>query len=135
MLETYEFYQRAGESSEELAARAAQMQGKFLSQSLYAVAGNYVSIQHANGEYSHSLHLAEGSVRLQVGSKVEQGDVIGRLGHSGNSTGAHLHFQVTDGPDLMYSRGLPTIFKNAGEQFDLIKDQSPASGWFIETTD
>jgi murein DD-endopeptidase MepM/ murein hydrolase activator NlpD len=56
--------------------------------------GNYVRIRHANGyktAYGHMLRFAEGVAK---GVKVRQGQVIGYLGNSGMSTGAHLHFEV-----------------------------------------
>lgn len=56
--------------------------------------GNYARIRHANGyetAYSHMQRFAPG---LNVGSKVSQGDLIGYLGNTGLSTGAHLHFEV-----------------------------------------
>jgi murein DD-endopeptidase MepM/ murein hydrolase activator NlpD len=56
--------------------------------------GNYARIRHANGyetAYSHMSRFAPG---LSVGSKVNQGDLIGYLGNTGLSTGPHLHFEV-----------------------------------------
>lgn len=56
--------------------------------------GNYIRIRHANGyetAYSHMLKFATG---LSIGSKVNQGDVIGYIGTTGLSTGAHLHFEI-----------------------------------------
>ncbi len=69
-------------------------------------------IRHASGEFSHYGHLKQGSVRVKAGDAVKRGQVIGQLGHTGNSTEPHLHFQLTDGPDSMYSRGIPITFKN-----------------------
>ncbi|MET3937737.1 hypothetical protein ABIC22_000549 [Paenibacillus sp. PvP094] len=69
-------------------------------------AGNVVVIDHGNGEYSVTAHLKEGSAAVKTGDKVKQGDLIGQLGNSGNSSEAHLHFQVSDGPDLFTSRSI-----------------------------
>ncbi|MGG4096492.1 M23 family metallopeptidase [Paenibacillus lautus] len=62
--------------------------------------GNYVIIDHGTSEYSLYAHLKKGSVCVKEGAEVEAGDLIGRCGNSGNSTEAHLHFQVSDHPDL-----------------------------------
>ncbi|WP_098746418.1 M23 family metallopeptidase [Paenibacillus sp. EZ-K15] len=62
--------------------------------------GNYVIIDHGNSEYSLYAHLKQGSVCVKEGAEVEAGDLIGLCGNSGNSTEAHLHFQVSDHPDL-----------------------------------
>ncbi|NHK31762.1 MAG: M23 family metallopeptidase [Asgard group archaeon] len=88
--------------------------------------GNYVVIKHPNKEYSLYAHLATDSVTVEKGEKVKQGQVIGKLGNSGNSTGPHLHFQLMDGPSLLTGRGLPCHFKNiidfTGEKVTLIQD-------------
>jgi murein DD-endopeptidase MepM/ murein hydrolase activator NlpD len=51
-------------------------------------------IQHAGGEVSIFAHLKLDSVRVKVGDKVARGQVIGLCGNSGNSSEAHLHFQI-----------------------------------------
>jgi murein DD-endopeptidase MepM/ murein hydrolase activator NlpD len=76
------------------------------------IAGNYVMIDHGNGEFSLSAHLQPGSVRVHVGDTVVQGQVIGRLGSSGNSTEPHLHFQICDAPDPLMCAGIPVQFTN-----------------------
>lgn len=63
-------------------------------------AGNYVIIDHGSHEYSLYAHLKLGSVCVLEGTDVESGDRIGLCGNSGNSSEAHLHFQVSDHPDL-----------------------------------
>lgn len=69
-------------------------------------AGNVVVIDHGNGEHSITAHLKKGSVAVNKGDNVKQGDLIGHLGNSGNSSEAHLHFQVSDGPDIFTSRSV-----------------------------
>lgn len=59
--------------------------------------GNYVIIQHSDGNYSLYAHLHENTITVVAGDKVEQGQVIGKMGSSGNSTGAHLHFEIREG--------------------------------------
>ena len=64
--------------------------------------GNYVQVLHeqvdedGNVNYVVSLyaHMQNGSSSLKVGDVVNEGDVVGRLGNSGNSTGAHLHLEM-----------------------------------------
>lgn len=56
--------------------------------------GNKVEIQHVNGyetAYGHMSRYADG---LSVGSHVRQGQVIGYVGSTGQSTGPHLHFEI-----------------------------------------
>ena len=56
--------------------------------------GNYVVIQHADGLYTVYGHLAKDSITVFANETVKQGQVIGKMGHSGSSTGPHLHFTV-----------------------------------------
>ena len=56
--------------------------------------GNYVVIDHGGGVETHYYHLANGSVTVALGDHVTAGDVIGQMGSTGASTGAHLHFQM-----------------------------------------
>jgi murein DD-endopeptidase MepM/ murein hydrolase activator NlpD len=54
--------------------------------------GNMVMIDHGNGYQTVYAHLS--SVRASCGQSVIQGGTIGYAGSTGNSTGAHLHFEV-----------------------------------------
>lgn len=54
--------------------------------------GNYVKIRHSNGMYTFYAHLK--SVAVKLNQKVEKGEVIGYMGNTGYSFGAHLHFEV-----------------------------------------
>lgn len=54
--------------------------------------GNYVIIDHGNDFITLYGHLTE--VDVEVGDKVKQGDVIGKMGSTGFSTGDHLHFEI-----------------------------------------
>ena len=56
--------------------------------------GNKVEIQHVNGyetAYGHMSRYVDG---LGVGSHVRQGQIIGYVGSTGQSTGPHLHFEI-----------------------------------------
>lgn len=72
--------------------------------------GNQVVIQHADGNYTLYGHLAEGSITVDVGDSVKQGQVIAKVGNSGKSTGAHLHFEVRVGGDDQSSAQNPLNF-------------------------
>ena len=51
-------------------------------------------IQHADGNISLYAHLYENSITVSAGDQVGQGQVIGKMGSSGRSTGTHLHFEI-----------------------------------------
>ena len=59
--------------------------------------GNYVIIQHGDGNYTLYAHLYHNSITVKAGDSVKQGQVIGKMGSSGNSTGNHLHFEIREG--------------------------------------
>jgi murein DD-endopeptidase MepM/ murein hydrolase activator NlpD len=45
--------------------------------------------------------------RRAYGPSIKKGQVIGKLGNTGNSSGPHLHFQLSDGPEITTSNSLP----------------------------
>ena len=56
--------------------------------------GNTIVVRHSNGwstRYAHMSRFATGTV---VGSRVQQGDVIGYVGMTGLATGPHLHYEM-----------------------------------------
>ena len=56
--------------------------------------GNYVVLSHGSGNTTLYGHMS--SRKVEVGQYVNQGDVIGITGSTGNSTGPHLHFEITE---------------------------------------
>jgi murein DD-endopeptidase MepM/ murein hydrolase activator NlpD len=56
--------------------------------------GNYVRIRHNRSTASAYAHLSRYAAGLQPGSRVRQGQVIGYVGSTGQSTGPHLHYEV-----------------------------------------
>ncbi len=56
--------------------------------------GRYVELRHVNGyetAYGHMSRIADG---MTPGTRVQQGQIIGYVGSSGQSTGPHLHFEI-----------------------------------------
>ena len=66
--------------------------GRVVLADLLYIRGNTVVIDHGWGIYSTYAHLAERNVA--VGQMVGAGDVLGTVGTTGRSTGAHLHWEV-----------------------------------------
>jgi murein DD-endopeptidase MepM/ murein hydrolase activator NlpD len=83
----------------------------FAKDPMAAIYGNYIVIDHGNGEFSQLGHLKQGSVRVAVGERVRQGQRIAEVGASGTSLFPHLHYQLTTGAG-MDAEGLPATFVN-----------------------
>jgi murein DD-endopeptidase MepM/ murein hydrolase activator NlpD len=54
--------------------------------------GNFVQIEHGDGRQTHYAHLR--AFNVKPGDFVQQGQLIGWEGSTGNSTGPHLHFEL-----------------------------------------
>jgi hypothetical protein len=74
-----------------------------------AANGNHVILRLAKGVFAFYAHLGPGSVRVDRGDRVRRGQVVGKLGNSGNSSGPHLHFQLMNRPSSLDSDGLPFV--------------------------
>lgn len=66
--------------------------------------GNYITIDHLNGEYSHYAHLETGTFVVANGQRVEQGQALATVGNSGYTLGEgggyHVHVSVTRSPQI-----------------------------------
>jgi hypothetical protein len=76
---------------------------------LDSIAGNHIILKIAQNRFVTYAHLQRGSIKVRTGSHVHRGDVLALLGNSGNTTGAHLHLQVTDGNSVLQAQGVPFL--------------------------
>jgi len=76
------------------------------------VAGNMVSLKIGEGQYAFYAHLHPGSLRVKVGDRVRRGQLLGKLGNSGNGVGPHLHFHVGSGPGLNTYDAVPHVYRS-----------------------
>ncbi|HEY0035364.1 MAG TPA: M23 family metallopeptidase, partial [Longimicrobium sp.] len=74
------------------------------------VPGNWVSLDLGGGRYAFYAHFIPGSIGVRPGQRVRRGDVLGKVGNSGNSVGPHLHFHIGDTPSLNGTEGQPYVF-------------------------
>jgi hypothetical protein len=89
----------------------------FRPERLPKVLGNHV-IARAGDVYAAFVHLAPGTVKVTGGQLVRTGDVLGGVGHTGNSTNPHLHFQLMDSADPLSARGVACAFR----EYDVLRD-------------
>ncbi len=74
-----------------------------------SIAGNHVIV--ASGDTcALYAHLSPGSVEVRADDEVTAGQPLGRVGHTGNSTAPHLHFQLMDGPHPLTATGVRPRF-------------------------
>jgi murein DD-endopeptidase MepM/ murein hydrolase activator NlpD len=69
--------------------------------------GNSVVLDLGGGRYGLYAHLERGSISVRAGDTVRKGQVIARVGNSGNTLAPHLHFHVMDSSSPLGSNGLP----------------------------
>ena len=78
---------------------------------LRVLTGNSIIVESHEG-YVVYAHAQTGSIRVAAGDKVVPGQHLANVGHSGNSTAPHLHFQLMDHPDPWQAQGLPCCFRD-----------------------
>ena len=97
--------------------------------------GNYIVIDHGNGEFSHLGHLKPGSVKVAVGDKVRAGQAIAQVGTSGSSLFPHLHYELAASAGTE-GDGLPSQFvgfdRVLGSTRARADGTSPDSGDIVE---
>jgi len=106
-------------------ARVASVVDKFKNQipgelpteiTLEEIDGNHVVLDLGNGQYVFYAHMQPNSIIVKEGDTVKRGQVIGKLGNTGNTSAPHLHLHVMASPSTLGSNGLPYVF----DQFDLM---------------
>ena len=90
--------------------------------------GNYITIDHGDGEYSHYGHLARGTFVVKTGQRVEAGQALAHVGNSGYTLGEgggyHVHAQVTK-EFYIGSQSIP---------FKFVDLPNPSKGMVVKST-
>jgi murein DD-endopeptidase MepM/ murein hydrolase activator NlpD len=123
---------RAGESDAAYLDRLMSAQMTLLAKGIEAAQGNYVAMDHGNGEFSIYAHLKQGSIRVKRGDRVVAGTTLAKVGSSGNSTEPHLHFQMCDTAEIGACRAIPPAFRAIRIPLELAP-RSVQSGDIVET--
>lgn len=86
------------------------------SNNVIAPTGNHVVIQLETGTYLVIAHLKQGSVVVKTGDTVEEGQMIGECGNSGNTSEPHIHIHhQRQDPTVFpvnFAEGLPLYFRD-----------------------
>lgn len=74
--------------------------------------GNFVLIDHGNGEFSLLVHMKPASIRVKTGEHVAAGQQVGQIGFAGDSIFPHLHYCLMQGPRVTKDWGVPAYFSH-----------------------
>ncbi len=116
---------RAMRAGTVLAVRNVSQPGDACYSSGSASCANYantVEVEHSDGTVALYMHLSKGTVKK--GQSVAQGDVLGKSGNSGWSTGPHLHVQVQKKCGIWWCQSVP---------FKFAEDSTIAKGQALES--
>jgi murein DD-endopeptidase MepM/ murein hydrolase activator NlpD len=73
------------------------------------VAGNTITLDLGDRQFAHYYHLQPGSLHVKVGDRVRCGQLLARIGDSGDAREPHVHFEVTTSPEVMVGEGVPYL--------------------------
>jgi hypothetical protein len=85
------------------------------------VDGNHIILDIGGGSWAMYAHLIPGSMSVKVGDKVKKGDVIAKLGNTGNANAPHMHFQLMNNAIQFRADALPYVI----DKFDYVGQVSP----------
>lgn len=71
--------------------------------------GNTVVLALSDGQFAHYFHLQPGSLQVKSGDRVHSGQLLARIGASGDAREPHLHFEVTTSPKMLAGEGVPYL--------------------------
>ena len=94
--------------------------------SMETLAGNTITLDVGGGQFAYYMHLQPGSVRVKAGDRVRRGQVLARIGVSGDAREPHLHFEVTTSSRLLSGEGVPYLI-------DRYRAKSADDAWQIRT--
>ena len=76
---------------------------------LETIAGNTITLDIGGAQFAYYMHLQPGSVRVRAGDLVRRGQVMARVGASGDAREPHLHFEVTTSSKPLFGEGVPYL--------------------------
>lgn len=88
--------------------------------------GNYVVVEATPTEFVYLGHMQKNSIVFREGERVTAGQLLGKSGNSGNTSGPHIHMHVQDQLEPYSGRGQNIAFTGivvllSGKQFDSVE--------------
>ena len=105
--------------------------------SMDTLAGNSITLAIGDNQFAHYMHLQPGSLQVKAGDRVRRGQVLGRIGNSGDSREPHLHFEVTTSSTLLAGEGVPYVIdhfqlRTAGNSWQARSRELPLADMAID---
>ncbi len=79
---------------------------------LETIGGNTITLDLGGGQFAYYMHLQPGSLLVKAGDRVRRGQVLARIGASGDAREPHLHFEVTTSSKLLAGEGVPYLIEH-----------------------
>lgn len=95
-----------------------------------AVGGNYVLLELSPNLFAYYAHFQRNTVAVERGQRVVRGQVLGRLGNSGNTNAPHLHLHLGDTAAFDTSEGVPFVFAS----FELLGETTAERALGVEAS-
>lgn len=96
--------------------------------------GNRVMIYHGHREYSLLMHLKQRSIKVKMGDKVKQGDVVAECGNSGNSPAPHLEYRLQNSSGRPLPQTMPAQFVDYVAEGKPVPVGEPDRGQFVHNS-
>jgi hypothetical protein len=101
------------------------------------VGGNTVILDLGGGQFAYYFHLQPGSLHVKPGDHVRRGQVLARIGSSGDAREPHLHFEVTTSAKMMAGEGVPYLItqyrvRTTDEPAQLRTRELPMRGMLVD---
>ena len=90
--------------------------------------GNFITIEVAKKEFLFICHMKPNSIKVKIGDTVSQGQLLGQVGNSGNTSEPHIHIHLQDRNDAI-GEGIPLYFHNYIVDGKLIEKGIPIGGF------
>jgi hypothetical protein len=91
--------------------------------------GNHIVIEVAPNEFLFLCHLQPGSIRVKKGDRVKAGQVLARVGNSGNTSEPHLHIHLQDSAEMVLAEGIPLSFHSYRVGDQVVERGIPTGGF------
>ena len=101
------------------------------------VFGNHIVLDLGGQQFATYCHLQPGSMRVNVGDHVRRGQVLAKIGDSGDAREPHVHFQVQTSADPLAGEGVPYLIdhyrvKSADDVWHTRTRELPLGGMLID---